>query len=308
MADVTKADSLSDDQVDRLLQEIELEIQAREEAAPHPVSEPARPSGGSPECGRLWPDRPIAPFDRLAGYITCHARWFSDVYAGFQACGEVLSGAIADAFNDRPVVGPYPRDFPAVGLDPDDLQAAFDRGGERGRPFERDAFDRLVGTWRGRIHTYQLSTGSPLPAITCFRDWDKSVASRGGYAQAIAGATKPILLEALPDLAHQPYDPCLDFYHPDLGIVSWLSFHELRRKEEPLVCFVLPDRRQLWVGQELNEDFTPSSSVYDVFLEWPGEHRGRRSYFMYGFQFRIVFDGCEVSLGDLIVKARFSAL
>jgi hypothetical protein len=253
---------------------------------------PGRRGGGSA------PGPSGNPFDDIAQRLEANTPRLKKLRQGFQSCAEKFGSEVAKAYEQYREVG----EFTAITVTQKQLQAVFRHGLKA--TFDASGLDSFPGKWEGTNRVYDFKTGQEIkPVEPAWKMvWEPGVTKNEQYVQRVVGSqTKHYLSSALPS-PPEKVDLALNVHRKDIGLTGWLSTSVQFRSEMALISYEFEPGKFLWIGQVLAPDTLQPppgrEKRFWMFLEWITIAENKRNYYMYGLQFDIDFDECQLKVFD----------
>jgi hypothetical protein len=219
----------------------------------------ARDGGAGAPQPQPQPDAPLPdPFDEMLHRLRISAETFGIWRDGFARHAAGIGQQVAAALNAHRAVGFLQPPL----VDAVEVRAAL---AARQQPFDRVSFDRFTGPAKGDLRIYRPIAGQPpeeLRAPPVHSIWGETRHSNGQFLQRITGSNigyvnPDDLREIWRRRRKAEVDLTFNAYTPELGMVSWASFHQNHDNQLRSIGYEM-NGKVLWINQLMNPDMTPT--------------------------------------------------
>lgn len=257
------------------------------------LRKPSAAVSGQPTAAPEPAQRQIfkAMVKKLDEKIPTHKRW----RAGVTECSRQLSTAIAQKYNSLLDAG----DFPGLRIDGESLKTIFEG---TIKPFDAETFERYHGPATGVFKYYDIHNRKELGSSVLYSFWDRKTLMDGvrHYKQITGSDTGYYEPDRIPPVEENKVDLLANSYHPETGVVSFISIYQHGRQERTSFAYKMPhDHEVLWFVKDLSIDDKPlRDNVFMLSHEWKGPCNGKTCYFMVGIFFDINFATCDIRVSS----------
>jgi len=234
-------------------------------------------------------------FKELVKKLDVNTEKYKRWRAGVKECSRQLSTAISQKFNDLLDVG----DFPGLAIDGESLKTIFEN---KIGPFDPETFERYGGPAKGTFKFYDIHKHTELGSSALYSYWDRKTLMDGvrHYKQITGSDSRYYEPDKIPPVEQNKVDLLSNSYHPETGVVSYISMYQHGRQERTSFAYKLPHPHEvLWFVKDISINERPlHDNIFMLSHEWKGPCDGKMCYFMVGIFFDINFATCDIRVSS----------
>lgn len=233
---------------------------------------------------------------KLDEYSDKHREW----RWAFRKRSEIIANTIAAKYNELRNVA---ADFEGIPMDAALLRTSLEA---KIAPFNPTVFERYGGPARGQFRFYSHASRQETGGNVLYSYWNPATFRFGArYCKFITGSfQRYIRPDQVPDFSTHQFDPIVNSYRDDLGVVSYILVYQNKApglyQERTSIAYKMPGPHEvLWFVKDLFVDGKPAPP--DIFMsshEWKEVQGTRTRYLLVGMFWRIDFDRGSIELAD----------